>query len=543
MNPLVIGGGVFLLIILIVVAVMFSSGGGEAAAPSPQAEEPKTTEEKVEASAVSALPQPPGDEEEKPEQEDEAQPTEEEKQDEAAAEVATEEVSEDAPDIDPMKIPSLVGYFTADSFDERANVWKDKSGNDNHADEVKGEPEVVDEDGIKWVRGGKDAGVRFPTTCMSRGKKFTLVHVARYDGQLGGRIFDGVDCAANFLSGYHWAWWGGTSRAQAYGGSHRSGTGWIAHPYIIPDEQKDNFNVTVEWKHKARYNGIQRSGKTNGRAMLPTQMSINWGCATTSPNQQQTDWAVAEVLFFNKELDLETAKKLETYLFKKYKLKKPVRAGVVPWNYYKLETGAWWSPYGDCAEPGCADQYRLWDKMGGECGDEGSINHTHMHRHWRNHERGSNGAFWFWNSCITGVDNSGGVEKKTKYVNITDNAPTSEKLKVLTDMNCRETGINSYEYDLSSDKSRMRLKYKCSGTPIAEDSCREIQAARHGLDIQREWKNAFNNERLPQKGPMSAMETQDLNCGAGQVLTKVEYGEDENGGVRLKGRCCSLEDL
>ena len=74
------------------------------------------------------------------------EPTDESAGDEAAEKVVEEEVSQDEPDSDPKKIPRLVGYFTADSFDEKANVWKDKSGKNNHAEEVKGEPEIVDSD-------------------------------------------------------------------------------------------------------------------------------------------------------------------------------------------------------------------------------------------------------------------------------------------------------------------------------------------------------------------------------------------------------------
>lgn len=537
MSAALIGGGVFLLIILVVVAYMMMSGKDTAGGPTPEVVVPQTEEEKVAASAEGGMPEGAeagGD--------DEAQPVGEDEGDAAAEKVVEEEVDEDEPDVKPTDIPGLVGYFTADSFDERENVWKDKSGKNNHAEEVKGEPEIVDEDGMKWLRGGKDSGIRFPTACMTRGRKFTLVHVARYDGQNGGRIFDGLDCQANFVSGYHWSWWG-RPRDQAYGGSHRSGTGWIAHPYIIPEDQREMFNVTVEWKHKARYNGLQRSGKVVGSAVTPQQMTINWGCATTSPNGQQTDWAVAEVMFFNTELDLETTKKLETYLFKKYKRPRLIRSYVDPWNMWKLETGNWWKPFKDCSGANCADQYRAWDRMGGECGEEGAINRTHMHRHHRNHPKGGNGAYWWWNSCISGLENQSGVEKKTSYVNIADSSSNSEKLKALTEMNCRDTGIAAYEWELSNDRSRMRLKYTCNGTPVEEDSCREIQANRHGLDIHTGHRNGLNNARLHQKGPMSAMETQDLDCGPNQVLTKVEYEEDDKGGVRMKGKCCSLQDV
>lgn len=67
---------------------------------------------------------------------------------------AVEEVPEDEPDIDPKSIKSLVGYYTGESWDEDNNVWKDISGKNNHATEILGTPEVIEEDGMKYVLGG-----------------------------------------------------------------------------------------------------------------------------------------------------------------------------------------------------------------------------------------------------------------------------------------------------------------------------------------------------------------------------------------------------
>ena len=114
-------------------------------------------------------------------------------------------------------------------------------------------------------------------------------------------------------------------------------------------------------------------------------------------------------------------------------------------------------------------------------------------------------------------------------------------------MDCRGQGIAGFQYESSADKSRLRLKYKCHQAPVDEESCREIDAVRHGKDRYHRWKNTWNNDRHRDGGPFSAMETQDLNCGDGQVLTKVEYAEaadaDRDGEVRFKGQCCNLADV
>ena len=157
------------------------------------------------------------------------------------------------------------------------------SGKGNHATEIKGRPEKVTEDGVTFVMGGNATGIRFPSKCMTRGRKFTMFAVARYNGGRQGRILDGYGGHANFISGFHW-FRGNTD--GSIGGSHRNGTGWISHPHYrrdLSDEQEAKWVLNVEQKHLHRMDGHQRSGQTNGRARIPLQMSINHGDYTPHP--------------------------------------------------------------------------------------------------------------------------------------------------------------------------------------------------------------------------------------------------------------------
>jgi hypothetical protein len=249
MNPILIGGVIFVMVILIVAVISFRSED-DVIAENQEEVAPQTVEEKAEemlkqqADGGAAVGQ-----------DVEMDETEVEQAKEPPAE---KEISEKEPAVDPKKVPGLVGHYTADSFDERENVWKDVSGKDNHADEVRGEPEIVEENGVKFLMGSPDVGIRFPTAVMTNGRKYTFIAIAKYNGVTGGgRVFDGYGNGSNYLSGYHWKWpWSAKPRGNkgGLGGAHRSGTGWIAHNDIaITDENVDDWVLTVDQKLSFRY--------------------------------------------------------------------------------------------------------------------------------------------------------------------------------------------------------------------------------------------------------------------------------------------------
>lgn len=536
MKPALIGGVIFVMVILIIAVISFRSDDTkpvEETAPKQQ-EEPVTQEEKAQAMTEPTVPVA-------------AEEEEEEKKEEPAPPVATEVVSEDEPDVDPTKVKGLVGHYTADSFDERANVWKDTSGAGNDADEVKGEPEVVEEDGVKFVLGGATSGVRFPSAVLTNGRKYTMIAVTKINSTAGGggRLFDGYGNRANYVSGFHWR--DSRSKNPRTGGAHRSGTSWISHNDInITEDNVDDWILTVDQKHSFRWNGIQRSGHTRPVAVAPNQMSINHGDYTKSEGHlwqtQNPEWSAAEVLFFNKELDLTTIRKIEAHLMKKYKIKRSMRPRLGVRNMWKWEKGGINKTWDDCSGGStCADQFRALDGVGADCGEEGAMSHLFLHRHGRANPDlpGGNGRIWYDTACIAGLQ-PGRTSKKTAYVNIADDTPMDSKYKKF-DMTCRQGGLSNFEWEKSNDGSRMRIKYGCSNTPVNENSCREIQANRYGVDSRLNSKSTRNNERNPNLGPLTALDLQRLDCGNGQVLTSVQYAE-ENNLVRLKGMCCNLQD-
>ena len=537
MKPALIGGVIFVMVILIIAVISFRSDDTksvEETAPKQQ-EEAATQEEKLENMSEPAVaPIPESVEEDEPAEKEVApQP------------VAVEEVSKDEPDTDPTKVKGLVGHYTADSFDERANVWKDTSGNGNDADEVKGEPEVVEEDGFKFVLGGATSGVRFPSAVLTNGRKYTMIAVTRVNSPAsGGRVFDGYGNSANYVSGYHWY---GRSRVARTGGAHRSGTSWIAHNDIaITDDNVQDWILTVDQKHSFRFNGLQKSGLIRPVAVAPNQMSINHGDYTRAEgNQWQTqnsEWSAAEVLFFNKELDLTTIRKIEAFLMKKYKIKRSLRPRVNVLNSWRYEKNGYKETIDDCSGGStCAEQFQALDSLGVDCGEEGAVSRLNLHRHARNDpDLGGNGRIWYESTCVAGLE-PGRTSKKTAYVNIADDTTMESKYKKF-DLSCREGGLSNLQWDKSNDGTRMRIKYGCSNTPVNKNSCREIRAQRYGLESRTTYKSSRNNERNPNLGPLTALDTQALDCGNGQVLTSMSYAQEEDGSVRYKGTCCNLVD-
>ena len=412
------------------------------------------------------------------------------------AETVEEPVGENEPSVDdPKKIQGLIGWYTGESWDEENEVWKDLSDAGNDATEVRGSI-IVDSSNFtnnnKYLMGGTDAGIRFPQECMTTGRKYTMITVARYNGSTRQRIFDGV--GSNFFSGFH---------AGRTGGAHRDGSYWIAWNGHANDADtaSQKFIVHTDMKDLLRRNGIRRSGLTNYRGIIPRQMSINHGSTG-----EKSDWAVAEVLFFRGELPASEYKKLETYLFKKYMIAKEIRP--------KVHTAQAWGRY---------ENFGSIANMGHICGDEGMLNNTFLIRH-RNGQN-PNGNFDFRGDCIQAMD--GGVEEKNGSVVAVDQGEWWENYGKLVNFDCKDKGIAGYHFEAVGDKN-VRAKYACHNAPLNKQSCYPKERA------------------LGQKGSGTLVETLDnavIGCDSpAQAMTKLELVE-EDGQLKYKYRCCNLEDL
>lgn len=209
----------------------------------------------------------------------------------------------------PDDIPGLSGRYTSDSYER--GQWRDVSGKDNHAptegDSLKS---IVDGDQY-LVFGAHTTSVKFPAACLnSTNKDYTLAYVGKYAGDKRGRIFDGV--GVNWLSGWH-----GNRSGYAY---HGAGD-WLTVYSADDSKHGQALMMGVDQKNLFRSNGENRTkvGYTNGEA--PTSFAINGGLAKEGNwggDGEVSDFALAEVIIYDRELSDVEIDRVEKYLSEKY---------------------------------------------------------------------------------------------------------------------------------------------------------------------------------------------------------------------------------
>lgn len=401
-------------------------------------------------------------------------------------EVVEKQVDERAPQSTPDGIEGLVGWYDGESWDAKANEWKDKSGKNNHVTEIRGDIEQDSDESSnnqKFIFGSTLAGMRFPQETMSTGRKYTLVHVAKYAGSVKQRIFQGTN--NNFISGF--------VRGHT-GTAHRDGSGWISH---WDNEGQERFIVHVDQKHLLRKDGLRRSGLTNFSALIPSQLSVNYG----QVDAENSDFAIAEVLLYSRELSTKEIRQLENFLMRKYKIMKKIRAGVHMHNTWRR-----------------GDGFDSIDGLGADCGDEGAL-------YWQRVNRVANNTGRVWDTaCIQGLD--GGItEKKTSYISKGAWDAGMPEMPI----SCGDKAIAGFQFEESKDKSKVRMKYQCHNHAVNTASCSDEQVS-----------TAFNGAQG--KTMNEALGGVATNCGPNRVMTSLKVAKDNDGRMQYKYTCCNLED-
>ena len=197
----------------------------------------------------------------------------------------------------PNNIPGYFAHYTPQSWSAINNRWNDTSGNERHTIETRGTITTTTSLGINALVGSTTSGLRFPTSVLPA--TYTLFHVARYTGGTRGRIFNGFN--GNWLSGF----WSAVS-GVAY---HES---WLTQSST--SIHGDNWIISCDQNKIYRSNGIQRN------AQIPSggsqQLTINHGNTIT----EYSDWAVAEVIVYNRRLSPLEISRVERFLSNKYSL-------------------------------------------------------------------------------------------------------------------------------------------------------------------------------------------------------------------------------
>lgn len=205
----------------------------------------------------------------------------------------------------PSDISGLSGRYTVGSV--KSGKWEDLSGKDNHA-EVVGTLTSYKEGDIDLVRGDSSVVVKFPAACLNAtNKDYTLAYVGKYAGEKRGRIFEGV--GLNWLSGWH-----GNRSGYAYHGAGE----WLTVYTTDDNKHGQALMMGVDQKNLFRSNGTNRTkiGYTNGEA--PTSFAINGGLAKESNWDEVSDFALGEVLIYDRELSDVEIGRVEKYLQAKF---------------------------------------------------------------------------------------------------------------------------------------------------------------------------------------------------------------------------------
>jgi hypothetical protein len=212
----------------------------------------------------------------------------------------------------PTNIANFFAWYTPQSWSTGNNRWEDVSGNSRHTIATRGTITVGTSLGITALIGNTAAGVQFPASVLPA--TYTLFHVARYTGGTRGRIFDGL--SGNWLSGFH---------------GSKAGVAYHDDPWLTQSTSSlhgDNWVISSDQNRIYRSNGVQRN------VVIPAgssrQLTINHGVSLAWG--ESSDWAVAEVIVYDRTLTPLEISRVERFLANKYNL--PIQAPA----YYALDS-------------------------------------------------------------------------------------------------------------------------------------------------------------------------------------------------------------
>jgi hypothetical protein len=192
---------------------------------------------------------------------------------------------------------SLYGWYIADNY--AANQWPDLSGNGNNATgngpiTIASFPNST----LKYIYGGINTFINFPVGMLPT--TYTLFHVAKYNGSTKGRIVTSLD-GVNWLSGHYSA-----KSGLAY---HGTTAAWITQS--ASTVHGDNWVISTDQNNLYRSQGVNRTVGT------PTT-GVNCRMGINTYAGESSDWAVAEIIVYNRTLSGTEIDQVEAYLMNKY---------------------------------------------------------------------------------------------------------------------------------------------------------------------------------------------------------------------------------
>ena len=180
----------------------------------------------------------------------------------------------------------LIAAYTTDSFQN--NKLKDLSNNGNDAT-ITGNIKIID----NYLTGTIDSSLEFPKNILPT--TYTLIHIAKYNGNNKGRIFSGI--GSNWLSGF--------DKGNVGVAYHE---GWVSFGNNLPND----WTLSVDQNNLYRGN---LNNFTTGIATGNTNLSVN---SSKDEYLSKSDWAIACILVYNRILSLQEIQAIENYLVNLY---------------------------------------------------------------------------------------------------------------------------------------------------------------------------------------------------------------------------------
>lgn len=349
-----------------------------------------------------------------------------------------------------IKIKGLVGWWDGPSYDETKRVWKDKSAAGHDITEITGI--LKKSKNGEEVQGDTDSVVAFPEELYD--EEYTFITVAKYDGAAKNRIFTG-GAGDNFVLGFH-----GT-RSGMY---HISPGGWQTE---VRDRHGTNWTLSVIQPKLYRSNSALRTAFRNPEnedtAPVPERITIN-GLST-----EKSDWAVKEMILYNRNLKAEEYLAIEKALVEKYTIKA---------NRYELSKLTGVASTENWPEIIRDVQFRCGK---GEALTEFGVSTDKKPVY----------------SCMSGVDIDGDeVSGQTIFEDIKG---SSEYFKNMRDkkIDCGESPINALSLAMNEDEDKIHYEYTCNNSKVKNNTCQTITGDAYATGTSFNNMSGLSNTKCP----------------------------------------------
>jgi hypothetical protein len=200
-------------------------------------------------------------------------------------------------------VTDYIARYTGASY-VRGTGWLDISGNGNHVTTIGGAPfstgAVIGNNSqgqFQVLQGSTTATLLWPASILPA--TYTLFHVARYNGTEG-RIFQGS--GQNWLSGF----WSGNAGVAYHEGWLSPQTDYFTTNWVLSTDMRSYY--------RGYSNGVTNTFTSGGNAS--TRLAVNTG----NYPSEISDWQIAEVIVFNRELSESERNSMEIWLKMQYRL-------------------------------------------------------------------------------------------------------------------------------------------------------------------------------------------------------------------------------